>query len=171
MQKLKNPLFVEKIKNAINTNIDHIEVSSLKIVFTLFIIILCVLSFYGYSTVRGEFSSLQTYSDVNMNWVNDMHHVNVLIHTTLNSSLPNETLSSNSSLILNHNISFDPPIKVNLSSYNGQRNQVRLQSALVWIQGFVLNYFSEESLLYNQSSLLLKNFYEGVYPALQSFNL
>jgi hypothetical protein len=23
MEKLKNPLFVEKIKNAINTNIDH----------------------------------------------------------------------------------------------------------------------------------------------------
>lgn len=48
-----------------------------------------------------------------------MHHVNVLIHTTLNSSLPNDTLSSNVSHILSHNISFDPPIMVNLSSYNG----------------------------------------------------
>jgi hypothetical protein len=44
VEKLRNPLFVEKIKNAINTNIDHSEVTHLKLIFSLFLLALITLS-------------------------------------------------------------------------------------------------------------------------------
>jgi hypothetical protein len=86
IEKLKNPLFVEKIKNAINTNIEHGEVTNLKILFTIFVCCLVVLSVINYIEVSAEFSQLAGYSDTNMKWVRDQFYINELIHLTFNSS-------------------------------------------------------------------------------------
>lgn len=56
--KLKDPLFVEKIKSAINTDIDHEEVFVLKLIFTIFIIGLLTSSILSYIFVGQQFSKM-----------------------------------------------------------------------------------------------------------------
>ena len=53
MDKLKKPLFVEKIKSAINTNIDHGEVTLLKITFFLFLCCLITIISLNYIEINS----------------------------------------------------------------------------------------------------------------------
>jgi len=86
IDKLKNPLFVQKIKSAINTNIDHQEVTVLKVAFTAFLACLFGITILDYVEVNTQYSNLQSYSDINMQWVNDNFYLFNLIHLSFNAS-------------------------------------------------------------------------------------
>jgi hypothetical protein len=86
IDKLKNPLFVQKIKSAINTNIDHKEVTVLKVSFTAFLICFFFITIVDYMEVNTQLSKLQTYSDINLQWVNDNFYLCNLIHLSFNTS-------------------------------------------------------------------------------------
>lgn len=58
-----------------------------------------------------------------------------------------------------------------MTNYNGEVSQVSLLEALTWMQGYILNYFNEQSLTYNDTSLLLFNYYNNIYPAVEAFTL
>ena len=53
----------------------------------------------------------------------------------------------------------------NLEEISGQVRQVRLNQALTWMQGYLINFF-ENTGIGVQETLLLNNYYFCVYPAL-----
>ena len=71
----------------------------------------------------------------------------------------------------NHRITFNPNIEVDMKNYDGQISRVSLQSGLIWMQGFILNYFNSNSLIFNQTDLMFYNYYTSIYPAISKFTL
>ncbi len=58
IEKLKNPLFVQKIKEAINTNIDHRQVTILKVAFSIFLVGLIAILILNYLQINKNLSSI-----------------------------------------------------------------------------------------------------------------
>ncbi len=58
-----------------------------------------------------------------------------------------------------------------MKNYDNKTSRVSLQSGLIWMQGFILNYFDDQSLLSNQTELMFYNFYNSIYPAISQFEL
>lgn len=116
---MKNPLFVEKIKAAINTNIDHAEVTTLKAAFSVFLFCLTCLCIVNFIQIGEEFDKLQIYSDLGKQWIDDQFYLNNLIHLAFNSSTPDGTANdANLNYTKEYSISFNPDIQVAFKNAN-----------------------------------------------------
>ena len=76
---------MDKIKEAINTNLDHMEVTTLKVSFTLFLLVLISLSVVNYLHVSGEFDRLKENARTNKLWVEDLHYINKLVELSFHT--------------------------------------------------------------------------------------
>lgn len=76
---------MDKIKEAINTNLDHMEVTTLKVSFTLFLLVLISLSVVNYLHVSGEFDRLKENARINKLWVEDLHYINKLVELSFHT--------------------------------------------------------------------------------------
>lgn len=144
MEKLKNPLYVEKILSAINTNIDHREVSVLKVAFSLFFLALIALSVLSHLDAGRQFSTIEAHMAQNHEWVQDQFYISNLFHLSYNLSQENNQTSArlrNKEYALSYQIAFDPDVMSNLEEISGQVRQVRLNQALTWVQGYLINFF------------------------------
>lgn len=98
--------------------------------------------------------------------------MNDLIHLAFNSSeADNATQAAENGTLAaqEYTITFDPAITVRMANYNGDVSEVSLLTGLTWMQGNILNFFNADSLVYNDTSLLFYNYYNSIYPALESF--
>lgn len=130
---------------------------------------LVVLSVTAFIQVSMQLDGITGQAETNMAWVSDQFYISKLIHLTLNASDEaniTQAYLNGSAIAQDYTITFDPPIKVKMKNYNGEMSEVSLMTALTWMQGYILNFFNSGSLIFNDTSLLLHNFYTSIYPAI-----
>jgi hypothetical protein len=87
-----------------------------------------------------------------MAWVSDQFYINKLIHLAFNSSNQHnltQVYANNTLTAKDYTITFNPPLTVNMTNYNGEVSKMSLMTALTWMQGYILNYFNSKSLIFN----------------------
>ena len=77
---------MEKILSAINTNIDHQEVSVLKVAFSLFFLALITVSVLSNLDANRQFSTIERHMAQNHEWVKDQFYISNLFHLSYNFS-------------------------------------------------------------------------------------
>lgn len=152
--------------SAINSNIEHIEVKALKTVFMIFLVTLITVCILNYVEVHTEMSKVESYMEQNSEWVKDQHYINNLIHMFFN--LTSETnitaaIQRNLNYALDYQIKFDPDLDVNIVEEDNLIRQVKLNTAMVAVQGHLVNLF-EFSPIASQLGPLLINYYTYIYP-------
>lgn len=159
---------MQKILAAINSNIEHREVGALKVAFAVFLLAQLAVSIFSHLDVEAQFGTVLHYMAQNQQWVQDQFFLSNLMHLSYNlSSEVNVSASRQSNLeyALNYKIKFDPEQLVSLEETCGKRRRVRLNEAMMWVQGYLVNFF-QQSGIGVQDGLMLRNYYEGVYPAM-----
>ena len=82
--------------------------------------------------------------DSNHLWVKDQFYISNLFHLQYNLSQESNVtaaMTRNKDYALGYKIAFDPDIMVGLQEISGQIKQVRLNQAMTWIQGYIINIF------------------------------
>jgi ABC-type antimicrobial peptide transport system permease subunit len=169
---LKNPLFVEKILSAINTNIEHKEVTILRVAFTAALVILMALAVCSHLEVTAQFDTIQGYMVNNQLWVQDQFFLSNLMHLSYNitaSKNKSADMANNAQYALNYKITFDPPTNVNFLDNSGLNHTVRLNEAMTMIQGNLVNVFKNSSIS-QRTDIMIRNYYESVYPVLTDYS-
>lgn len=98
-------------------------------------------------------------------WVKDQYFLSNLLHLSLVTPTSNESIAANINYTLSYNISFDPDINVMMEEADGSSIQMGLNQAMIWVQGNIINLFSDTLLAMDQN-LLLRNYFTKIYPAL-----
>jgi hypothetical protein len=114
---------------------------------------------------------VQSYMEQNSEWVKDQHYINNLIHMFFN--LTSETnitaaIQRNLKYALNYQIKFDPDLDVQLIEEDNMIRQVRLNTAMIAVQGHLVNLF-EFSPIASQLGPILINYYTYIYPVFEVF--
>jgi hypothetical protein len=71
-----------------------------------------------------------------MAWVSDQFYINNLIHLSFNSTEYDNLTDiqlNDSAIATGYTLSFDPPLTVNMTNYNGEVSEVSMLLALNWM--------------------------------------